>query len=197
MRFEVVSSDIAIARNCNKLTKRVVQLERNAVTNAQYHRRESVEVNPVTSSISDEELEVNICKALSLTWHEVKLDKLQACHHLKKKESVIVKLKCRKLKQSVLVNRKDLQNKSEDLCQLWFSGKLFILESMYHENQQLAYKCCQLKNAGKIHSTWFWNNVVNVKLSERSNPVKIFRIIDIEKLLGIDNLDNVINNTSF
>ena len=25
-RFEVVSSDIAIARNCNKLTKRVIQL---------------------------------------------------------------------------------------------------------------------------------------------------------------------------
>ena len=172
-------------------------MERNAVTNAQYHWRESVEVNPVTSSISDEELEVNICKAFSLTRHEVKLDKLQACHRLKKKESVIVKLKCRKLKRSVLVNRKDLQNKSEDLCQLWFSGKLFILESMCHENQQLAYKCCQLKNAGKIHSTWFWNNAVNVKLSERSNPVKIFHIIDIEKLLGIDNLDDFINNTSF
>ena len=53
---------------------------------------------------------------------------------------------------------------------------------MYHENHQLAYKCRQLKNAGKIHSTWFWNNAVNVKLSERSNPVKIFHIIDIEKL---------------
>ena len=52
-RFEVVSSDLAIARNCNKLlTKRVVPLERNAVTNAQYHRRESVEVNPVQSFIS-------------------------------------------------------------------------------------------------------------------------------------------------
>ena len=35
---------------------------------------------------------------------------------------------------------------------------------MCHENHQLAYKCRQLKNAGKIHSTWFWNNVVNVKL---------------------------------
>ena len=34
-RFEVVPSDIAIARNCNKLTERLVQLERNAVTNAQ------------------------------------------------------------------------------------------------------------------------------------------------------------------
>ena len=67
-RFEVVSSDLAIARNCNKLlTERVVQLERNAVANAQYHRRESVEVNPVHPSINDEELEINICKALSLT----------------------------------------------------------------------------------------------------------------------------------
>ena len=78
-----------------------------------------------------------------------------------------------------------------------FCGKLFILESMCHENHQLAYKCHQLKNAGKIHSTWFWNNKVNVKLNERSNPVKIFHIIDIEKLFGIDNLDGFICNTSF
>ena len=197
-KFEVVSSELAIARNCNRLlTERVVQLERNAVTNAQYHRRESVEVNPVPPSISDEELELNICQALSLTGHEVKPDDLQACHRLKKKESVIVKFKCRKLKQKVLVNRKNLRNKSEDLRQLKFSGKLFISESMCHENHQLAYKCRQLKNAGKIHSTWFWNNAVNVKLSERSNPVKIFHIIDIEKLFGIDNLDDFISITSF
>ena len=115
-RFEVVSSDLAITKHCNRLlTERVVQLERNAVTNAQYHRRESVEVNPVPPSISDEELELNICKALSLTGREVKPDDLQACHCLKKKESVIVKFKCRKLKRRVLVNSKNLRNKSEDL----------------------------------------------------------------------------------
>ena len=134
-RFEVDSSDLAITRNCNRLlTERVVQLERNAVTNAQYHRRESVEVNPIPPSISDEELELNICKALSLTGHEAKPNDLQACHRLKKKESVIVKCKCRKLKQNVLVNRKNFRNKSEDLRQLKSSGKLFILESMCHEN---------------------------------------------------------------
>ena len=195
-RFEVVSSDLAITRNCNRLlTMRVVQLENNAVTNAQYHRRESVEVNPIPPSISDEELELNICEALSLTGNEVKPNGLQACHRLKEKESVIVKFKCRKLKQKVLVNRKNLQNKSEDLRQLKFSGKLFISESISHENHQLAYKCCQLKNAGKIHSTWFWNNAINVKLSERSIPAKIFHIIDIEKLLGIHILDDFISNT--
>ena len=121
---------------------------------------------------------------------------LQAFHRFKKKELVIVKFKCRKLKQKLLVNRKNLQNKSEDLYQLKFSGKLFISESMCHENHQLAYKCHQLKNAGKIQSTWFWNNAVNVKLSERSKPIKIFHI-DIEKLLGMDNLDDFISNTSF
>ena len=172
-------------------------MERNVLTNAQYHWRESVEVNRVPPSISDEELELNICKALSLTGHEVKPDDLQACHRLKKKESVIVKFKCRKLKRRVLANRKNLRNKSEYLRQLKFSGKLFISGSMCHENHQLAHKCCQMKNARKIHCTWFWNNAVNVKLSERSNPIKIFHIVDIEKLFGIDNLDDFISNSSF
>ena len=67
---------------------------------------------------------------------------------------------------------------------------------MCHENHKLAYKCRQLKNAGKIHSTWFWNNVINVKLDERSQAVKIYNIIDIKKL-GVDNLDEFVNNTSF
>ena len=83
-RFEVVSSDLAITRNCNRLlTERVAQLERNVVTNAQYHQQKLVEVNPVPPSISDEELELNICKALTLSGHEIKPNDLQACHCLK------------------------------------------------------------------------------------------------------------------
>ena len=100
----------------------------------------------------------------------------------KKKETVIVKFKSKKQKWKILIDRKNLRNKSENLSQLKFTGKLFISESMCHENHQLAYKCRQLKNAGKIHSTWFWNNVINVKLNERSQPAKIYHIIDIEKL---------------
>ena len=108
-RFEVVSSDLAITRNCHRLlTERVVQLERNAVTNAQYHRRESVEVNPVPPSVSDEEFKLNICKALSLIGHEVKPDHLQQWKSFEEIKSVIVKIKCRKLKWRALVNRKNL-----------------------------------------------------------------------------------------
>ena len=144
-----------------------------------------------------ESLGSSVCTALSLAGHEVIPDNLQACHCLKKKDTVIVKFKCRKQKPSILINRRNLCNRSDVLTQLGFSGRLFVLESICHEDHQLSYKCRQLKNAGKIHSIWFWNNSVNVKLNERSQPTKIHHVIDIEKLLGVDNLDEFINNPSF
>ena len=78
-----------------------------------------------------------------------------------------------------------------------FSGRLFVSESMSHENQRLAYKCRQLKDAQKIHCTWFFNNVVNLKLTEHGRIYKIFHVKDIENLLEIDNLEEYINNVSF
>ena len=35
----------------------------------------------------------------------------------------------------------------------------------------------QLKNADKIHSTWFCNNTVNVKRNKRTQPAKIHHVI--------------------
>ena len=90
-----------------------------------------------------------------------------------------------------------MKGKSSDLSQLRFSGKLFIIESMSHENHQLAYRCRQLKTAGKIHSTWFFNNSVNLKLTDNSPMHKIFYIVDIESTLGIDNLEEYVNSSSF
>ena len=58
-------------------------------------------------------------------------------------------------KNSVMYKHKNLGNKSQELSNLKFSGRLFVSESMSHENQQLTYKCQQLKSAQKIHSTWF------------------------------------------
>ena len=197
--YEILNSELTASKNCNRLlTEKIVQLEKYAVNNAQYHRRKSLEINPVTSSIGDDVIENSVCRALSLTSHEMKPDYLQACHRFKKKkDTVIVKFKCSRQKRSILIKRKNLGNKSDALTQLRFSGRLFVSESMCHENHQSSYKCRQLKNAGKIHSTWFWNNYVNVKLNERSQPTKIHHVIDIEKLLVVDNLDEFINNTSF
>ena len=155
-KYEVVNSNLSIARRCNDLLiERKTQLERSNQNNAQYTRRETLEINSVPSDIADDVLEQSVCQSVcqSLTGISVDPDDLQACHCMRKKDRVIIKFKCRKQKHRVLLNRKTLQNKSLDLTQLKFSGKLFVNESMCHENDQLAYKCRQLKSARKIHST--------------------------------------------
>ena len=166
------------------------------MTNSQYHRRETIKINPVPESLEDEILEENVRKALSLTGVNVTPSQLHSCHRLKRRSRVIFKFKCRKQRQNVLFNRKYLKDKFSDLSQLRFLGKLFISESMYHENHQLTYRCRQLKTASKIHSTWFFNNLVNLKLSDKGPIYKIFHIVDIENILGIDNLEEYVNNSS-
>ena len=47
-KYEALHSELKITQNCNSLLlERVYQLERNAVSNSQYHRRETLEINPV------------------------------------------------------------------------------------------------------------------------------------------------------
>ena len=138
-----------------------------------------------------------MCQAPSLTGISVEPDDLQTCHHMRKKDRVIIKFKCRKQKHRVPLNRKTLQNKSLDLTQLKFSGKLIVNESMCHEIHQLACKCRQLKSARKIRSTWFYNSTLHIKLLKNGPIHKIFYPTDIEKVLGVDNLDEYISNVSF
>ena len=141
-KYEIVTSNLSITRRCNDLLlERITQLECNNLNNTQYNRRETLKINPVPSDIADDILEQPVCQVLSLTGTSVELDDLQACHHMRKKDRVIIKFKCRKQKHHVLLNHKTLQNKSLNLTQLKFSGKLFVNESMCHENHQLAYKC--------------------------------------------------------
>ena len=65
VKYEGLKSDSLITKNCNTLLHQcTIQLERNAVNNAQYHRGES--------------LEVTVCRTISLTGHEVTPDDLHS-----------------------------------------------------------------------------------------------------------------------
>ena len=189
-KYDKVNSKLQQCKKFNShLLTRVIQLERNAVASSQYGRRETIELNPVPADITDAALEENVCKALSLTGVTVVPNDLHACHRMKRSDRVIVKFKCRKQKNSIMYKRKNLGNKSQELCNLKFSGRLFVSESTSYENQQLAYKCRQLIGARKIHSTWFFKNFVNLKVTEDGKIHKIFHVTDIEDLLEIDNLE--------
>ena len=52
-RYEIFFFELVVTKNCNRLlSERIVHLERNTVSNTQYHRRESLDLNPVSTSIS-------------------------------------------------------------------------------------------------------------------------------------------------
>ena len=47
-KYEKLPSELVISWNCNSLlVNRIINLERNALSNAQYIRREMLEINPV------------------------------------------------------------------------------------------------------------------------------------------------------
>ena len=98
-KYDKVYSELQQCKSYNShLLTRIIQLEHNAVTNSQYSRRETIELNPVPAEIHEDVLEDSICKALPLTGVNVVPEDLQACHRMKRSDRVIVKFKCRKAK---------------------------------------------------------------------------------------------------
>ena len=180
-KYKMVNSNLSNTRYCNDLLELITQLERNKLSKSiQYHLI-------VLMTYWN-----NLCaKALSLTGISVEPDDLQACHRMRKKARIIIKFKCRKQKHHVLLNCKTLQNKSLDLTQLKFSGKLFVNESMCHENHQLAYKCCQLKSVHKIHSTWLYNSTLDINLWKMGLFTRYFILQMLRKFWGLIILMNI------
>ena len=114
-----------------------MELGENALRTAQYVRREIIEISPVPGSISDQNLEEQVCKALSLTGIKVKDKDLHACHRMKRRGRVILKFKDRKLRYQVMANRKKLMEKKNELKELHFEESLYLSDSMCTENHNL------------------------------------------------------------
>ena len=64
-KYEMVDSNLSISKRCNELLlERITQLECNNLSNAQYNRRETPEINPVPSGITDDVLEQSVSSAI-------------------------------------------------------------------------------------------------------------------------------------
>ena len=64
---------------------------------------------------------------------------------------------------------------------------------MCFENQVLFYKCRKSKNLGRLSAVWFFNDRLSVKTKENGPISKIYHVSDLEKLLKIDNTEELIN----
>ena len=139
-KYNIVHSELLVSKNFNSsLLNRIINLERNALNNAQYLRKELSNLN------------------------------------------------------ELIFKRKELKSKNAELRALQFGQSLFINESICFENQVLFYKCCKLKNLGRLSAVWFFNNTLSVKIEENGPISKIYHVSDLEKLLKVDNIEELIN----
>ena len=112
-KYDKVYSELQQCKSFNyHLLTRTIQLKRNAVTNSQYSRIETIELNPVPED-------------------------LHTCHSMERTDRVIVKFKYPKQKQSLICKRKNVGTKSQELTNLNISGRLFVSESMSNKTSIL------------------------------------------------------------
>ena len=156
-------------------------------------RREIIEVSPVPGSISDQNLEEQVCKARSLTGIKVQYKDLHVCHRMKRRSWEIVKFKHCKLRYQVMANGKKLMEKNESK-ELHFEESFFLSDSICVENHNLFNKCRQLKNVKRIHACWSFNSAINVQLMDKGPIFKIFHEYSLGEVLRAS-VDGLLSNS--
>ena len=188
-----LQSQLLVSQTVNEhLLKKILLVERQSNRNEQYSRKESVEFHGMPLNIPNEQLESRVCAIMN----EIKDDSdapyspvdLHACHHLKKKDRVIVKFVHRKRMQAIINRRRFLKNKN--LTRHGITSALYLNESMSPPFKLLFHQCKLLRGAGKIASFWFYNGNLNVKLDENSDDrAQISHVCDLLRILDMSEED--------
>ena len=85
--LKMLEGDIAVVKTVNdRLVKRIVKTERQCWENAQYSRRDTLEIVGVPGSIDNGVLEEAVRGIFKKIGVEVNKRDVQACHRLKQKE---------------------------------------------------------------------------------------------------------------
>ena len=112
-KFCKLESDLHISRNVNdKLTDKLVVLERKCCANEQYSRRECLEISGVPAEVGDKDIEKKVLEVLDAIYAPVCTDLVEDCHRISFKcspKKVVSKISRRKGSKRVLLNKKKVK----------------------------------------------------------------------------------------
>ena len=185
--LKIMSAELSAVKQLNSdLTKRNEQLERRLIeterltfSDAQYSRRHLLELNTSQGQLSDSpHLKETVARLMSLTGTNVAAGDIDVCHTIGKegKKRVIMEMNTRTQRYAILQTRKNLKNIQDDV-----HGSIFISESVCDPLKKLEYTCRKLKKNGALHSTWFWNGRIHMKITENGEKVHVGHLTDILK----------------
>ena len=150
----------------------------------QYNWRNKLEIQGIPSNVSDDVLEdkvVDIFHSLNIN---VSKHDIEYCHRLEKvdpKNTIVRFVNC-KFCYEALDNK--LNSGKVDMTKLVFQAGviLYLSENLTHYNQHLAWKCRELKQASKIHSSWSSKGIVKLRCTMNECPISIMHDSDITDL---------------
>ena len=107
---------------------------------------------------------------------------IEACHRFGKPEvtskskKTIVRFVNRKNCNKIFENKKKLAKLNNEKHNFREGTKTFVRESLTPMNEFIAFNCRKLKRKELIHSCYSRNGIIDIKMTDKSRPVKAFHI---------------------
>ena len=170
----------------SELEKYVTKLQRQCWANAQYSRRECLEITGIPQNIEHNQLEGKVIQVLYKVGCNIS-DNAEACHRISSKsDQVIITFFRRKECQQVLSVKKDLKNLNMVDVGLPENTRLFVNQSLCSYYRVLWSRSKKLLSMGKINNFHISNGTIKIKIQE-GTPLSITRNADFEKYFpGVD-----------
>ena len=180
-----LETDLSVAKHINEaLQKQLILTERQCWANAQYSRRECIEISGIPNSVKDDDLEGKVLEVFDKLGVVIKEENVEACHRIKQgSDRTIIKLSRRKDCQQIMKVKRDLRNMDLSETGLPVGTTLFVNESLCSYYRWLWSSCKKLKMSNKIYGFYTVNGTIKVKHHEGDLPVPITHIEDLKKLV--------------
>ena len=155
-KFSQLKSENSTVKQANSLlSKRLDDMERHCWTNAQYSRRDCLEVVRIPGSVQNNQLEDKVLTIFKKIGSEVSPRDIGGCHHLKKdNDRVIVKFSRRKDCGQIMSVKKDLKHLKMQDVGLPGNCSIFINTSLCPYYRMLWSKCKRLHDLGKFSNIY-------------------------------------------
>ena len=190
--FKKLEADIAVVKTVNdRLVERVIKTERQCWENAQYSRRDTLEIVGISNSVGNSVLEERVRDVFKKIGVEIDEWNVQACHRLKEKGRTIVKFVNSKDCLQILRVKKDLKSLEPTELDFPENTKIFINESLCPYYRGIWNKCKKLKAIQKIHRFYTISGLIRVKLEETGPSRIITHMVDLKERFPDIDMENL------
>ena len=175
--------------------ERLVKVERNLNLQAQYSRRECIELVGIPDSVEDKQIENKVVELFQHAGVKVNNRSFHAVHRLNGKSTVIAKCVNRKDSVAILRAKKTLRELNDDNKAKLGVDKVWVNESLCPPFRRLFGICNSLFKSKQISSSYTMNGTIKIKVAGGSTDgatTSISHINDLYNLFGFDAIDKMV-----